>query len=650
MISFKKIQWTLGVIALGVLYSCGSKVPEEPFPQDRNVGGLNISDLRKGVTLPDSLSGWYLRWVPPLSATGLYQYYIFEDTLKEAEIARLNNGTQAMDLSSLPAYNIVSVADVEKDTIWEIPSRIFDGKRFDSVSRTKPFRFAVWARYLDGPIGQPVSYTFFLGDEMPPRIPTAMEFQDSIGDSRITLRFPRPGDQTGRFDTIQKGPLRSIEFLSWPGRVQFDSVGKVTRWKVSPEDLADRKKDTLEIVLTGLRSYTPYVVVMVAVDSVGNVARSAQMQFTTRDSLPPAPVQKLSAKVGGNELVVSWDAATDTFGAGKVAIYSRPNKGIAWYRIRLDGKWVDSVDLRPQMDAFLSSDPNDAVDPGRFQWRYPKWIWKWPNLRPGQRYTVEVHVQDVSGNQGMQPESFSDSLPPVISGARCRDGYVAVKGDTIAGIGRLKDFCIEEHEHAQGDSAISRVTWEQAIALCAKDGASLCSEAQWVRACETSPTDSEKIYPYGAMEVGAGGDLDSLAWLQEACQLGTGDSTRARSVSNADPRCVSAWGAYDLPGRLGEWTLDVFSTVRNPSGWDSGNLAYRGPSDLTGRPDLGTLHGGSALVLEELAQTLGSAKCRTRNYPASSELDTLRPQGTIRRRPNPAGVSLGWGFRCCVTF
>ncbi|MBK8801103.1 MAG: SUMF1/EgtB/PvdO family nonheme iron enzyme [Fibrobacteres bacterium] len=650
MISFTKIKWTLCALAFGVFFSCGSKVPEEPFPQDRNVGGLNIPDLRKGMTFPDTLSGWYLRWVPPLSTSGLTHYYVFEDTLDAAMVERLNNGTQGLDLTNFPPFHILPVSDVEKDTLWEIPPRSLGGKRLDEVSRTDRFRFTLWARYADGPIGQPVSYSFFLGDEMPPRIPTASEFQDSIGGQQITLRFPRPGDQTGRFDTLQRGPLRSIEFIMWPGRIQFDSAGKVVRWRIPAEDLANAAKDTLQIALTGLRFYTHYVVVMEAIDSMGNVARSPQMQYTTRDSLPPAEVQNLSSSVAGNLLVVTWTASTDTFGSDTSPLRaSFPNRGIASYRMVLNGQVVDSVDLRGQSEAYTSPDPAmDTLETGRFRWKRPNWKWIWPNLRPGQPFVVEVQVQDLSGNDGIKASRDSGTSPAILD-TTCPAGFVAVKG-----VGRLHDYCIEEHEHAAGDTAISRVTWSEAKAICERDGAAygaqLCSEAQWVRACETSPSDSTKVYPYGAMEVGSGGDLDSLTWLQDACQLGTGDSTRARAVSNADPRCVSAWGVYDLPGRLGEWTLDVYTGVRDSSRLDSGNLAYQGSSDLKPGSDLGTLHGGSALVLQEIAQTLGSAKCRTRNYPASSEMDTLKTQGIIRRRPNPNGSSLGWGFRCCVTF
>lgn len=661
MISFTKIRWALSAIVLGVFFSCGSKVPEEPFPQDRNVGGLNIPDLRKGAVFPDSLSGWYLRWVPPLSTNGLYQYYVFEDTLDSAMIGRLNNGVQGIDLSGLPKCHILGVSDVEKDTIWEIPAKTFGGRRLDEVSRTDRFRFTVWARYGDGPIGQPVSYSFFLGDEMPPRIPTASEFVDSIGGTRITLTFPRPGDQTGRFDTVQKGPLNLVEFIIWPGKDQFDSAGKVARWKVSKTDLLDTTRDTLQIVLTGLSYYTTYVVVMEATDSVGNVARSPQMQYTTRDRLPPTEVTHLDTIQERKKLVsVSWTAATDSFdGSDKPPMIRRmvdtmerlepafPNRGIAGYRVRLDGKLVDSLLFQASDTLYTLGNP--ALPRDRFQWTGRQWIWSWANFRPGQPIVIEVEVEDRSGNRGANPARWSGVTPQAIA-LTCPKGYVAVEGDSLKGLGVLHDYCIEEHEHANGDTAISRVTWAEAKAICQREGARLCSEAQWIRACETSPSDTSRTFPYGAMEVGAFDERDSLAWLQEACQLGTGDSTRARSVSNADPRCVSAWGVYDLPGRLGEWTLDVYSTTKDSSRLDPGNLAHQGSSDLTGKPDLGTLHGGSALVLQEAAQTLGSAKCRTRNYPASAQMDTLKTQGIIRRRPNPDGFSLGWGFRCCVTF
>jgi len=109
---------------------------------------------------------------------------------------------------------------------------------------------------------------------------------------------------------------------------------------------------------------------------------------------------------------------------------------------------------------------------------------------------------------------------------------------------------------------------------------------------------------------------------------------------------LQGWGVFDMPGRVGEWTRDVYLTDTSGAAREPGTLAYIGASDLTSLADVGTIHGGSSLILNASSLALASARCAERNYPASSATDTLT-NGTTRAHPFPNGKSSGWGFRCC---
>ena len=103
-----------------------------------------------------------------------------------------------------------------------------------------------------------------------------------------------------------------------------------------------------------------------------------------------------------------------------------------------------------------------------------------------------------------------------------------------------------------------------------------------------------------------------------------------------------------MPGRVGEWTRDVYTTKDTAHAYrdPNGTYAYLGVSDITGLADLGTIHGGSVLLLGNTTSAKTSARCAERNYPASSKTDTLADSTTIAH-PSPNGISSAWGFRCC---
>lgn len=113
---------------------------------------------------------------------------------------------------------------------------------------------------------------------------------------------------------------------------------------------------------------------------------------------------------------------------------------------------------------------------------------------------------------------------------------------------------------------------EQAAAACAEAGKRLCTDSEWLRACQGP---AGWTYPYGdARQPGVCADAraehpaiqyfgtsDSWIWseLGHPCLNRLPDSL---SPTGAHAGCVSADGIFDLMGNLHEWTADPAGTFR----------------------------------------------------------------------------------------
>lgn len=655
---------TLGALALGVLCSCATDDTVDPFPQDRNItalllpeiDSLVVDSIEKGL-YPDSLSGWELRWSPPLSEEGAQALYILGDSLPADRKAKLVNGAGDLDFGAAglaPPLVKLSV----RDSIWRIPTRILGGQGKD-LPTDIVFWFSVWIRYADGAIGPPVGERLFLGDEFPPEIP---EVDTIVGQTSFTMFFDRPKDLTSRFDREQNGTISRIRTIWWAGTRLKDSVVRTDdqgrriapdTLDVSADSLRDSSIQRFRIDLTGLEYNTSYMALMKFSDDTGNVSTWGPFPINTRDErIPSSPSQGTLSLPRQGRAVVGWSASTDSFTNGAYQSTIAPNHRIRTYRLLMASpagsrlRAVDSLDLYDLDTTNFRPGVvwNLGASASRFAWSGSRWTWTWPNLSPGDSFQVAVVSRDRSGNPAAET-LFVSGRAGAIATITCPPGksLVAVKGDTT-----IQDYCIERFEHNTSGSIETEVTWTEAISACQAVGGELCSESQWQRACETAP-DTTRIYPYGAVEAGI--DLDTLGWLESACGLGGGalDSLAARDTSRRDPRCVSAWGVRDLPGQVAEWTRDVWhsraDTLKRAQR-DVWSGAYLGPSDYTGKSDLGVLHGGSWLDIGNLAVRKNLASCRGRTYPATSVTDTLA-NGKIGPVPDPGGQAKSWGFRCC---
>jgi len=116
------------------------------------------------------------------------------------------------------------------------------------------------------------------------------------------------------------------------------------------------------------------------------------------------------------------------------------------------------------------------------------------------------------------------------------------------------------------------ISGTQAAAACAEAGKRLCSNAEWLRACQGP---SRTTYPYGnTRRPGVCNDARSVHPAVQ-CFRSSADSIWSNigypginqqpdslDRTGANPGCVTSEGAFDMMGNLHEWTADPAGTFR----------------------------------------------------------------------------------------
>lgn len=645
-------------MALGVFCSCASDDTVDPYAQDRNVAAIDIPEIDSLVLdsieqglYPDSLSGWELRWAPPIDPANAQVLYVLGDSLPANHVEALINGPGELDFNLAQLDPPLARLSV-RDSVWRIPTRVLGG-RGKKIRTDTTFWFSIWIRYPDGAVGPPVRTKLFFGDDLPPEVPA---IDTIVGQTTFEFRFDRPRDLVSRYDVEQKGALSWIRAIWWRGTTPDDSARNrpETTW-VSQDSIRDTAVRRFHLGLSGLAYDSPHMVVLQIADDTGNVSTVGPWPVNTRDAILPAGATNGQTEIlSKNSARISWRAATDDFLDGVPRREDYPNRQIRSYRILLSSpagapfRPVDSLDLIVEDSANFTKSASwpPSASLSRFKWANSSWSWIWPNFAPGDSFRVGVVSRDRSGNPAADTLFMAGRTVRVTS-VECPEGIPVVP---VQGDGLLGNYCIERFEHMRGGRVDRNVTWVEASAACQEAGGELCSESQWQHACETVP-DSPDLVSFGALEYKSNPELDSIDWLEDACGLGGGasDSAVASDTLRRDPRCVSGWGVRDLPGQMSEWTRDVWHSRRDTlkaSDLEPWSRAYLGPSDYTDRPDVGVLRGGSWLDIGNLAVRMSLAGCRGRTYPATSLTDTLANKKVLPV-PDPSGKARAWGYRCC---
>jgi formylglycine-generating enzyme required for sulfatase activity len=121
--------------------------------------------------------------------------------------------------------------------------------------------------------------------------------------------------------------------------------------------------------------------------------------------------------------------------------------------------------------------------------------------------------------------------------------------------------CIDRYEapNVAGALPFALKTAQDGEAWCAERGKRLCTEEEWVRACQ-GPTG--RRYPYGT-EYRAGACNAARAWIPVRWELlarwpddvAVEEAKRLfqAETSGSRPECVSEEGVHDLVGNVAEW-------------------------------------------------------------------------------------------------
>ncbi|MBK8803381.1 MAG: SUMF1/EgtB/PvdO family nonheme iron enzyme [Fibrobacteres bacterium] len=173
-------------------------------------------------------------------------------------------------------------------------------------------------------------------------------------------------------------------------------------------------------------------------------------------------------------------------------------------------------------------------------------------IRVVDRATLWIAAVDTAGNRSI-PQRLEYVVDPDAS--RCGPRRVLVAGDS-------GNFCLDAFEYPNQPSGIPRsnVSWEEANALCLRDGKRLCSEVELETACR-GPKGWR--YPYGDR------------YIPGHCQ----DVENALVRGMAKPACRSWWGAFHLTGNAWEWS----STRVGTAALAVGGTFVGGPEDRCGR-------------------------------------------------------------------
>ncbi len=136
---------------------------------------------------------------------------------------------------------------------------------------------------------------------------------------------------------------------------------------------------------------------------------------------------------------------------------------------------------------------------------------------------------------------------------------------------RIGGFCMDRYEapNTFGAQPLAMQTATDGEAWCKDHGKRLCTEAEWVRACNGV---SKRAYPYGQNHETARCNDDKIWISPNWATLGTWPSgaakTEAERLYQGEPSgsrkgCESEEGAFDLTGNVAEWVTRSFENSTN---------------------------------------------------------------------------------------
>lgn len=147
----------------------------------------------------------------------------------------------------------------------------------------------------------------------------------------------------------------------------------------------------------------------------------------------------------------------------------------------------------------------------------------------------------------------------------------ALRATCPSDMAAVGSFCMDRYEapNQAGLPPLAMQTEKDAANFCAARGKRLCTEAEWVRACQGP---AKNPFPYGTTYQRSRCNDDKVwkvpSWSTLATWPRAAAHAEAKRLYQADRSgsrsgCVSAEGVYDLTGNVAEWVLRSFPNAKN---------------------------------------------------------------------------------------
>ena len=601
-----------------ILWGCSSKERGSGYDFLKTPSDFNISI--PDSTKPHL---FLLSWQAPRQKDGYLGSHVFFDTAQWEELNIPQNFGKARGPhkeflkgkgerdSLLFSLDTTTTQNFKaKEAINGIPYFVISSKgHLDSAESVSKFDFALISLY-DGDNGQPIFTPLTVDDQFKPE---SVNLKVDFTDTQIQLSWVRPKDATSSFFPFADSGKISAYHLTLKNltninstlyhKIKIDSVAYTLNGKtalIKEKDFKKAKEGTLtykntkqttdngdsllvpwlsalfldgfpkhpthdsnkvKLVLYGLSPNSSYSIQMFAEDSSGNIGKNDAELITivttdtTQPTKPTATVD--SQSITKNQFTFSWLPSQDTRKGD-----TKPNTNILEYRIirrqtSSTGK-IDTLIIVVNTKDILSKPSKQ--EQSFFEFKDGRFEGSFFFLPPSTLYDITIQAIDSTFYRS-DTSTFTLRTLDVSNTINCPSGFLPIPARDST-----KAFCIEAYEHLDTNTQefTVNVDFNKAIEICnsldSNLSTTLCTESQWVRACEGG--DTKQIHRYGIQSI-VSNEKDTLLFslssptsiLQSKCNQAVNDKEMAHNLTLRNPLCISNEGVFDMSGNFSEWVV-----------------------------------------------------------------------------------------------